>query len=456
MKPVSPASLSPSLNELNEKYDVRANIENYLHSMDESTPVYEDSLISYSSVSETTTLSTESSSNLTVDAIFDRLNQQTICNKNELLTGLQTLWQALYKNEMTSTPTTIAALNRKRTISLDSVNSDSTGSNRKPTRRQLMIAMKEQIRRESASQREISIEPKPKKIREDGEAKKLELIRTFQEEVEECFLKRHPANYLLKGLPKDPICEYCLQANNVFKCAGNCNGYFHAACMDAPVDGLEKMYKHISQKRKCRRSILDDTLNRTTIVQYDKCLQCRNTENQNCFVCHQTDDTCIKCNDKLCPNRYHEKCLEFWPKPEKSYNTDSKCNDSMCSRHICHTCNKLQNIVSMKNLMKCLLCPATYHRTSFCIPAGCKLLSESQLICLRHYSNGTSGDVKQINVDFCLICSKGGALVCCDECPFAFHTECLLNISIGDQYICEGCESGRRPLYGEIVWAKYR
>uniref|UniRef100_A0A915JUX6 Histone-lysine N-methyltransferase n=1 Tax=Romanomermis culicivorax TaxID=13658 RepID=A0A915JUX6_ROMCU len=49
-----------------------------------------------------------------------------------------------------------------------------------------------------------------------------------------------------------------------------------------------------------------------------------------------------------------------------------------------------------------------------------------------------------------------GTLICCESCPCAVHLECYgLQTPPEGHFICLGCENGRKPMYGDIVWAKY-
>lgn len=60
--------------------------------------------------------------------------------------------------------------------------------------------------------------------------------------------------------------------------------------------------------------------------------------------------------------------------------------------------------------------------------------------------------------NWCFFCGNpNGSLVFCKTCPASFHRDCLkqLGLSPTERYICEICESGALPMYGEIVWAKF-
>ena len=49
----------------------------------------------------------------------------------------------------------------------------------------------------------------------------------------------------------------------------------------------------------------------------------------------------------------------------------------------------------------------------------------------------------------------GGSLVCCETCPAAFHIDCANLTSMPeDAWYCSDCLSGKKPLYGDIIWIK--
>ena len=73
-------------------------------------------------------------------------------------------------------------------------------------------------------------------------------------------------------------------------------------------------------------------------------------------------------------------------------------------------------------------------------------------------SGSKSSSSKQsmhVNANWCFLCSHGGTLICCERCPASFHPECLrLSKAPEGQYFCDSCETGRMPLYNEVVWVK--
>lgn len=115
---------------------------------------------------------------------------------------------------------------------------------------------------------------------------------------------------------------------------------------------------------------------------------------------------------------------------------------------------------SNEKLAKCIRCPTTYHINSYCVPAGSQILTAYQIICPKHLGedeNSKQNKMKlmhHVNTSWCFICSMGGSLICCETCPSSFHVECLKLTPPEGRYICEECESGRLPLYDEVVWVK--
>ena len=118
---------------------------------------------------------------------------------------------------------------------------------------------------------------------------------------------------------------------------------------------------------------------------------------------------------------------------------------------------------------------------NYCVPAGSEILTATQILCPRHYKPPKKGPVHHINASWCFICSigvylfyyvvllwkrlvrkahllsycvSGGSLICCDLCPSSFHVDCLKIKSPTGGYICEDCETGRFPLYNEVLWVK--
>ncbi|XP_050314892.1 uncharacterized protein LOC126749239 isoform X3 [Anthonomus grandis grandis] len=199
-----------------------------------------------------------------------------------------------------------------------------------------------------------------------------------------------------------------------------------------------------------------------------KCAYCLNNKEPPCFVCglevsRRGETTRQKCTQNRCGRFYHPGCLKNVPQTKWAIGKCIKgdpCTDYFtCPTHACHTCYS-EDLGSAfagcrlpgDKIARCLLCPAAFHTSTFCIPAGTEVFGASQIICPKHRTI----PVQPINTIWCFICAKGGNLICCENCPTSVHLECQPNLHLDDddRYICEDCESGRFPLYDEIVWAK--
>ncbi|KAK9880140.1 hypothetical protein WA026_008655 [Henosepilachna vigintioctopunctata] len=200
-----------------------------------------------------------------------------------------------------------------------------------------------------------------------------------------------------------------------------------------------------------------------------KCPFCTSSVVPVCFVCNSImskngNIARQRCSLQKCGRFFHLECLNIWPQTQWSFilheKRKSEAIDSfVCPRHVCHTCASENLGYSMgrcpnDKLVKCLRCPATYHNSYHCVPAGSQILTTTQIICPRH-TQDTSRRPVTCNTVWCFVCSEGGNLICCETCPTSVHAECLpVNFMDDDSYICEDCESGRFPLYDEVVWVK--
>ncbi|KAJ0170937.1 hypothetical protein K1T71_013709 [Dendrolimus kikuchii] len=205
-----------------------------------------------------------------------------------------------------------------------------------------------------------------------------------------------------------------------------------------------------------------------------KCNNCRKYDTPVCFVCKSAtsktgNDFRQKCNIAHCYKYYHLECLDHWPQTQfnagEIYKNNKKVNDNKyfealtCPRHVCHTCvsddpRGCKTRFSGDKLARCVRCPATYHSFTKCLPAGTKILTGSNVICPRHYEHRPGKVPCHVNTGWCFICALGGTLICCEYCPTSFHAECLNIDPPEGGYMCEDCETGRLPLYGEMVWVK--
>lgn len=302
--------------------------------------------------------------------------------------------------------------------------------------------------------------------------------RPIDEVIEDIF--ELDDKYLFRGLAREPVCKYCLKPGvDLQKCSGSCNYFFHSTCIEplTNVNAGEKLtdqaivstevipFLHITAdesepKLSSLDQIQENVDNRIKLQDSIRCNECSLNKALECFVCSRNEsgsEEVVRCNSFQCGKMFHPNCLKYWPQARISRSL-KKIDFFRCPAHVCHTCvsdnpkGKFLHI-SRTKLVRCIKCPATYHMDSTCIPAGSQILTASCIICPRHCEYKPESF---INVNWCFICVLGGKLICCETCPTAVHSECL-NIPIESEegYICEECETGRMPLYGEMVWAKF-
>lgn len=303
--------------------------------------------------------------------------------------------------------------------------------------------------------------------------------------------------YLFKGMARDPVCKYCYKpGGNIRRCAKNCHNWLHPECLNIDFSQNGKIKKIQKRGTAALKSANDASVEiiskssgspatdllaiETSTVSsnielpkgtphvtaeteiYVMCRECANNEPPKCMVCKLTDsgkldDPLVKCTMGQCDRTFHPACCKYWPQSKITI-SKNHIQSFRCPSHVCHTCvsddpkGKFQQLSNAK-ITKCVKCPATFHTDSTCIPAGSQILTAAHIICPRHAS--LKHDMT-LNVNWCFICVRGGQVVCCETCPTAVHAQCLkIPIDPNEGYICEECESGRMPLYGEMVWAKF-
>ncbi|XP_012235708.1 histone-lysine N-methyltransferase NSD2 isoform X2 [Linepithema humile] len=273
-------------------------------------------------------------------------------------------------------------------------------------------------------------------------------------------MKRGRPYNLFKGLKQEKVCQICEKAGKLTRCKGPCYSYFHLSCVkpgesspEHSADENTSDDKILDDLNIIKKSINSENKNDKSEEQEDetfKCIDCLSGVAPACFICNEREGDRIRCIVPACGKHYHSKCLNSWP---QSHWQGGRLT---CPYHVCHTCssdNPQDNHSRAPNekMARCVRCPSSYHASIKCLPAGSTILTASQIVCPKHYKAPNPPS----NAAWCFLCSRGGSLICCDTCPTSFHLECLGIDAPDGGFICEDCETGRLPLYGEVVWVKF-
>ncbi|XP_018312439.1 histone-lysine N-methyltransferase NSD2 [Mycetomoellerius zeteki] len=272
--------------------------------------------------------------------------------------------------------------------------------------------------------------------------------------------KRSRLYNLFKGMKQEKVCQICEKTGQLTRCKGPCYSYFHLSCVkpgesspEYSVDENTLDDRLLSDLNIIKKSINDESENNDKSDEQEdetfKCIDCLSGVAPACFLCNEREGDRIRCIVPACGKHYHSNCLISWP---QSHWQGGRLT---CPYHVCHTCSSdnpqdKRSRAPNEKMARCVRCPSSYHASTLCLPAGSVILTASQIICPKHYK----APHPPLNAAWCFLCTRGGSLICCDTCPTSFHLECLgINAPDGG-FICEDCETGRLPLYGEVVWVK--
>ncbi|XP_033313856.1 histone-lysine N-methyltransferase NSD2 isoform X2 [Bombus bifarius] len=296
----------------------------------------------------------------------------------------------------------------------------------------------------------------------NGSAKdnKRSRIKVEKEEISVSETKRNRPYNLFKGTKQEKVCQICEKTGKLTRCKGPCYSYFHLSCVkpgeSSPEHSVDENImddKILNDINEIKQSNTDnDENNGKSEEQEDeffKCIDCLSGVAPACFICNEREGDRIRCSVLACGKHYHSSCLKSWP---QSHWQGGRLT---CPYHVCHTCSSdnpqdSHSRAPNEKLARCVRCPSSYHTSTSCLPAGSVILTGSQIVCPKHYQ----APQPPVNAAWCFLCTRGGSLICCDTCPTSFHLECLGIDAPDGAFICEDCETGRLPLYGEVVWVK--
>ncbi|CAL7936216.1 unnamed protein product [Xylocopa violacea] len=296
----------------------------------------------------------------------------------------------------------------------------------------------------------------------DGNTKDNKKLKIKVEKEEMCVSetkKNRPYN-LFKGMKQEKVCQICEKTGKLTRCKGPCYSYFHLSCVkpgeSSPEHSIDENTmddKILDDIKEIKQSNFDEDENNGKTEEQDdelfKCIDCLSGVAPACFICNEREGDRIRCSVLACGRHYHSSCLKSWP---QSHWQGGRLT---CPYHVCHTCSSdnpqdSHSRAPNEKLARCVRCPSSYHTSTSCLPAGSIILTGSQIVCPKHYQ----APEPPVNAAWCFLCTRGGSLICCDTCPTSFHLECLGIDAPDGGFICEDCETGRLPLYGEVVWVK--
>ncbi|XP_052102889.1 chromodomain-helicase-DNA-binding protein Mi-2 homolog isoform X6 [Mytilus californianus] len=100
-------------------------------------------------------------------------------------------------------------------------------------------------------------------------------------------------------------------------------------------------------------------------------------------------------------------------------------------------------------IILCDTCPRAYHLV--CLEPELEEAPEGKWSCPRCEGEGIKEQEEDEHMEFCRVCKDGGELLCCDQCPSAYHPHCLnpplKTIPDGDWH-CPRCSL--EPLVGRV------
>ncbi|XP_066584168.1 histone-lysine N-methyltransferase NSD2-like isoform X2 [Prorops nasuta] len=325
-----------------------------------------------------------------------------------------------------------------------------------------VYATSETLSKESSSDNEEELEDDKEIVKESKKVK----AKTEKEVVFQIETKRIRPYNIFKGIKPEKVCQICEKPGKLTRCKGPCYSYFHLSCVkpeesspehsldessiDEKIENVKRIKRHISLDES---NGSDNQLEEKKEVDDGnfKCIDCLSGVAPACFICNEREGDRTRCSALACGRHYHPACLKSWPQVQW------QGGRLTCPYHMCHICisdnprDRTHSRITNEKLARCVRCPSAYHTSSSCLPAGSQILTGSQIICPKHYKSTHP----PLNAAWCFLCSRGGSLICCDTCPTSFHIECLGIDAPDGAFICEDCETGRLPLYGEIVWVKF-